>query len=378
MSLLGMFLQVVVHRLANGLLDSRTNLHIAQLGLCLALKLRLSHLDTHHGCESLLEVLGLDVIGKLGLFEHFLLVAVLLQGAAQGRTETIEVCTTLVGIDVVDKAVDGLGIARVVGKGHLDRHAIAFGNEVNDIGDEWCAAFVHPLHEFLQALVAVELLKARLAILLQSLRTQIGQREVDTRVQVAKIAQTLCKAVPLECCLGEDGIIGMEGDGGAGVLGIADDLHSRNRLAEGIFLTIYVSLATNLGNKIVRQCIDAAYTNTMQATRHLVGILVELAASMQHSHYDLKGRTLLLLMHVHRDAASVIDHLDGVSGKDIDLDIVTITGKSLIDTVIDHLTHEVVQTLHAGIANIHGRTLAHGFKTFKDLNVTGVVIVLNL
>jgi hypothetical protein len=99
---------------------------------------------------------------------------------------------------------------------------------------------------------------------------------------------------------------------------------------------------------------------------------------VQHGHYDLKRRTLLLLMHVHRNASSVIHHLDGVSGEDIDLDIVAIAGQGLIDTVIDHLADEVMQTLYAGIANIHGRTLAHSFKTFEDLDVTGVVVVLNL
>ena len=170
----------------------------------------------------------------------------------------------------------------------------------------------------------------------------------------------------------------MEDDGCTGIFGIANDLHTRHRLAESILLTIDVTLTMNLGHEFIRQGIDAAHAHAMETTGNLVGVLVELATSVQHGHDNLKSRTLLLLMHVHRNASSVIDHLDGVSWEDIDLDIVAIAGKGLIDTVIDHFADEVVQTLHAGIANIHGRTLAHSFKTLKDLDVTGVVVVLNL
>ena len=373
-----MFLQIIVHGLAHSLLYGRTHFHVTQLGLGLTFELWLGHLHAHHGGESFLEVLGLDVVGKLGLLEHLLLVAVLLQGATQCRAETVEVCTTLIGVDIVHKAVNGLRITRVVGQGNFDGHTVAFGNKVNDVRNQWGAALVHPLHEFLQALGTVEHLETGLAIGLNGLRTQVGERKMDARIQVAKVTQTLSQTIPFEHSFGENRVIGMEGDGRAGIFRVANDLHTRHRLAESILLTIDVSLAMNLGNKVVRQCIDAAHAHAMKTTGNLVGVLVKLATSVQHGHNDLKGRTLLLLMHVHRNASSVIDHLDGVTGKDIDLDVVAIAGQGFIDTVIDHLAHEVMQTLHAGIANIHGRTLAHGFQTFEDLDVTGVIVVLNL
>ena len=373
-----MFLKVIVHGLAHSLLYGRSHFHITQLGLGLTFELWLGHLHAHHGGESLLEVLGLDVVGKLGLLEHLFLVTVLLQSTAQGRTETIEVRTAFVSVDVVHKTVNRFRIASVVGQCHFDGHTIAFGNEVNDVRNQRSATLVHPLHEFLQALGAVEHLETGLAIGLNGLRTQVGKRKVDARIQVAKVTQTLGQTIPFEHRFGEDRVIGMEGDGRAGIFRVANDLHTRHRLAESILLTIDVSLAMNLGNKVVRQCIDAAHAHAMKTTGNLVGVLVKLATSVQHGHNDLKGRTLLLLMHVHRNASSVIDHLDGVTGKDIDLDVVAIAGQGFIDTVIDHLAHKVMQTLHAGIANIHGRTLAHGFQTFEDLNVTGVIVVLNL
>ena len=90
---------------------------------------------------------------------------------------------------------------------------------------------------------------------------------------------------------------------------------------------------------------------------------------MQHGHNHFKRRFVQLFVLVNRDAAAVVFHLYAVVLGDNNVDASCKTGKSLVDGVVNHLAHQVVQTLHAGVAYIHGRTLAHCFKSFKNLNI---------
>ena len=81
-------------------------------------------------------------------------------------------------------------------------------------------------------------------------------------------------------------------------------------------------------------------------------------------------------MHVHGDAAAVVDNGDGVVFVYSDVDLLGISGQGLVDRVVHHLVDEVMKTFFGYIAYIHGRTLAYGLKPFEDLNITGAVFLL--
>ena len=170
----------------------------------------------------------------------------------------------------------------------------------------------------------------------------------------------------------------MEEDGCTCILSIADDAHGTQWLAKSIVLTIDMALTMDDGSELVRKGVDAADTHTMQTTRDLVCIFVKLTASVQYGHDDLQGRTMLLGMFINRDASTIIDNLDRIIWQNGDLNIITIASQGLVDTVIDNLADEMMQTLDAGIADVHGRTFAHCLKTLEDLNMTGIVVVLYL
>ena len=54
---------------------------------------------------------------------------------------------------------------------------------------------------------------------------------------------------------------------------------------------------------------------------------------------------------------------------DGDDNVVAMPSQCFVDGVIDHLKHQMVQASAVrGVANVHARALAHGFKPFKDLN----------
>ena len=99
-----MLLQVVAEGLAHGLLHGTRHLAVAQLGLGLALKLRLCHLDGDDCGETLAEVLArylylrfLYLLGYGGVG-----IGVCLQRAREGHAETREVRAALYGVDIVD------------------------------------------------------------------------------------------------------------------------------------------------------------------------------------------------------------------------------------------------------------------------------------
>ena len=128
----------------------------------------------------------------------------------------------------------------------------------------------------------------------------------------------------------------------------------------------------------LRQRVHAAHAHAVQAARDLVAVLVELAAGVQLGQRDL-GRTalgLVLVVHLHagRDAAAVVGHGDRVVGVDGDDDVVAVAGQRLVDRVVDHLEHQVVQAgAVGGVADVHARALAHRLQAFEDLDAAFAV-----
>ena len=54
---------------------------------------------------------------------------------------------------------------------------------------------------------------------------------------------------------------------------------------------------------------------------------------------------------------------------DGDDDVVAVAGQRLVNGIIHNLEHQVVQpSAVRGVANVHARTLAHGFQAFENLD----------
>ena len=94
---------------------------------------------------------------------------------------------------------------------------------------------------------------------------------------------------------------------------------------------------------------------------------------MQHREHDL-GRGLAALVHVHGDAAAVVDDRDRVVDVDRDVDLVTEARQRLVDGVVDDFVDEVVQPRLAGRPDVHRGPLPHGLEAFEDLDLVGAVV----
>src|SRR6185312_3567869 len=99
------------------------------------------------------------------------------------------------------------------------------------------------------------------------------------------------------------------------------------------------------------------------------------AAGVQHRHHHLGGGTALLRMDVDRDSAAVVADADRTVVEDGDHHLVAIAGQRLVDRVVDHLEHHVVQAgAVISIADVHAGALAHRFQALEDLDVAGIVM----
>src|SRR5690606_13518368 len=90
-----------------------------------------------------------------------------------------------------------------------------------------------------------------------------------------------------------------------------------------------------------------------------------------------RRRTPLFLVDVDRDATAVVGHRDRTVLVDAHHHLVGMAGEGLVDRVVDHREHHVVQAgavVH--VTDVHARALADGLETAQDGDLAGIVVAL--
>ena len=168
----------------------------------------------------------------------------------------------------------------------------------------------------------------------------------------------------------------LEGHLGAPALGFAGVGQRRGGLAPFVALVIDLAVPADLHLQVFGQGVDHRDADAVEAAGDLVGPGVELAAGVQAGHDHFHRGQVLAGVQLHGNAPAVVLHRDAVVRMDLDLDVVAMPAHGLVDGVVHHLVDQVVQALHAGVADVHGRALPHRLQTFKDLNLCGAVFGL--
>ena len=96
---------------------------------------------------------------------------------------------------------------------------------------------------------------------------------------------------------------------------------------------------------------------------------------MENGEHDFDGRFLLRFVHVHRNAATVINDSNRIANMDDDVNVFAVPGQCFVNGVIHDLVHEMVQPALAGIANVHRRTFAHRLDAFQFLDLVGGIFL---
>ena len=130
--------------------------------------------------------------------------------------------------------------------------------------------------------------------------------------------------------------------------------------------------------ELLRQSVHHRHAHAVETPRHLVAVLVELAARVQDRERDFDAGLLLGLVHVDRNAAAVVHHRDGVVGVNRDVDLRAVPGQRFVDRIVHHLVHQVVQSAPRDRADVHRRATPHGFQALQDLNRIRLVVAVAL
>ena len=331
-----------------------------RLGLPLELRLRDLHRDDRGEpladvvpAEALLQVLGQVVLGGVEI-----------DRARERRAETREVRPALVGVDVVGERVEGLRIAVVPLQGDLGFDAVLLAAHVDRLVVDHRLVRVEVLHERVDAALVLELVVLPLALVLE--------RDRHPGVEEGQFAQPLGQRVVAEIERLEDRRVRKEGDLGAAPLRLAGHLERGDGPAALVGLLVDLVVAPDLELEPLGERVDDRDADAVQTARDLVALVVELAAGVQHRQHDLGGR-LPRLVHVHGNAATVVDDGHRVVDVNGDRDLAAVAGQRLVDRVVHHLPDEVVEADRPRGADVHRRALADRFQTLEDLDLVGPV-----
>ena len=150
---------------------------------------------------------------------------------------------------------------------------------------------------------------------------------------------------------------------------------SRSRRGRAALVALLVDLAVAPDFEVERlgQRVDDRDADAVQPARHLVAVVVELAAGVQHGQDDFGGR-FAARVPIDRDAAAVVDDRDRPVDVNRDVDLIAEAGQRLVDGVVDDFVDEMMQPCRPGRPDVHRGPLADSFQPLEDLDLVGAVV----
>src|SRR5262249_6348389 len=141
------------------------------------------------------------------------------------------------------------------------------------------------------------------------------------------------------------------------------------RLPALVALLVDLSIPPDLQLKEFGESVDDGNPNSMKPSRDLVGVVVEFASGVELCHNHFRGRLLFLRVLFNRNSPPVVDDRDGMIEMDADGNLIAIPRERLIDAVVHHLVDELVKSLHRGVSDVHGGSLADSFQSLQHLDI---------
>ncbi|CDC74301.1 uncharacterized protein BN503_00904 [Oscillibacter sp. CAG:155] len=332
---LGIFLQEDLQLFGDDVIHQSADLAVAQLCLGLALELGVGELDGDDAGETLPAVLAGDLLVVL---EHLDLAAVSVEHVGQGPLEALLVHAALGGMHVVGKGQDGLVVAVVILHGHF-RHGVALhAGHVDHVGVEGILGLVEPGDKLPDAA-----LEAHVVLLLLA-RALVHGADAQAGVQ-----EGLFPHAGVEGVIVVDGVlkhlrVGLEGDGGAGMIRLAHHGHLLRDMAPGELHLIDLAVPVDLNREPLGEGVDHAGAHAVETAGNLVSAAAELAAGVEDGIDHLQGGTAGLGLDVHGDAAAIIHHGDGIAFVDLHQNVGAVARQGLVDGVIHNLVNQMMET----------------------------------
>ena len=137
-----------------------------------------------------------------------------------------------------------------------------------------------------------------------------------------------------------------------------------------------LAVAAHLSLEEIGKSVHALGTHAVQTAGILVSALPELTAGVQIGEHQFHGGNAELRVHIHRNTTTVVNHGNSTAFVNLDDDFAAVSGEMLVNRVIQHFKHAVMQPTFIRVANVHARTLTHGFKALQLVNLGGAVLLL--
>ena len=241
-------------------------------------------LDLHveHAGQSLPDVLARE--GEVFLLQEVALLGDVVDRPGERGLESGEVGAAFVRVDVVDEGERVLVVAVLVLQGDVHIHVVLDRGERDRLGVERLLVAVEPLDELHQAALGEEGLR------LGRLLPLVLDRDAHALVEERELAEPVGQRGVVELQHGEDLGIGLEPDGGARAPRLADGLELPHGLAAHERHPVAAAVAIHDDLEPLGQRVDHRDADAVQPARHLVGVLVELAAGVQHRQRYLDRR----------------------------------------------------------------------------------------
>ena len=294
----GVLVKIVAKLFVHELLDLALDVAV-QLALGLAFELRLRQLHGYDRDQTFAHVVAGDGDFVFLLLEHAGGTGEIIDGAREGRAKAGEMRAAIDGIDRVGEGKNIFGVAVVVLQRdfHFDVFALAFHGDRRVV--QHLLAAVEMLDEFHDAAGEAKFGRLVAALVLQG--------DLQALVQKGQFAQALRQDVVAVDGLFEDGGIGMEGDFRAGLARFAGDGELRFGDAALVGLLPYFAVAPDFQIEPIGERVDDGNAYAMQAAGNFVGVAIEFAAGVQDGHDHFGGGLLFRGMHIHGNAAAVVD-----------------------------------------------------------------------
>ncbi len=275
-----------------------------------------------------------------------------------------------VGIrDRIGKAEDLIIVTVIVLDDAVHKDLILLRTQDDRIGVDHVLSFAQLAHKLFDTVLVEELF-------LFILFPFILQDDLDAGIQERQLAQTAGQYLEFE--LGGDGKylrIRQERDICAGRLGTAYHLQLLSRLAAGKSHVIHFAVAIYLHLEPLGKRVHALRAHTVQTAGILISSLSEFAAGVEIRQNQLHRRDLELGMYIYRDTASIIFDRNRAVHMDRDYDLLAEAGQMLVDRVIQHLKHTMMQTVFIRVANVHSGALANSLQTLQFVNLGSVIFL---
>ena len=318
--------------------------------------------------------------------------------------------TAVDGADVVGKGVQDFGVGVVVHESNVDFAVGLDGLEGDDLVMQRLEAadFIDELDELGDAaFVAVDLLMdvrqvrehfglgfAELPVLFfvgnlggdlfRLLEvffgdfTQVSQRDLETCVQEGLFSEAFLQGLELvDRRLLEDVGTGLEADGGAGLVGIADDLEVLFGHTQVEFLVVDLAVLTDFDFEPVGQRVDDGGTDAVQTAGDFVAATAEFTAGVEDGQNDRDRGNAQFLIDTDGDASTVVADFDDVPGQNIHFDVRAEAGQRFVDGVVDDLIDQVVQAAGTGRTDVHTGTFPDGLETLQNLDLVGAILIFD-